>query len=690
MTELKELEEKSPFNNEGLEWLELKNIPNEVYNPLLDYELNKQKDPIQEVVEFMCNPSYLHYAAKQLLGVELMPFQLVILDTLWRKRLPMLIASRGAGKSFMLSVYALLRMIFHPGCKVVIVGAAFRQSRQVFEYMVNIWERSPMLQDICGKGKTVGPRREIDRCQFNLGNSVTYAVPLGNGEKIRGLRANYILADEMASIPAEVFNLVVQGFGVVAAAPLDKVKEASMVKKLKEMGAWNEELEKLRRLKVGGNQIVYSGTAYYAFNHFAQYFKKWHTIISSKGDPEKLKIVLGDDGIQEGFDWKDYAILRIPYTHLPDGLLDPGILAQAKTTLHHNQFLMEYGSFFPSDSDGFYKRSIIESATTNKPILTSGGKKIQFSALRHGEKDRAYIMGVDPAADKDNAAIVLIELNDDHRKIVHCWTTNRKKYAKFKKYMKESGNELDDDYYRYIAKKIRGLMRAFNIERIVMDRYGGGIAVSEALSSKDTCDKNETPVFEIIDPENPKSTDMEQGVHILELVTPTNELNSDANHGMLKDLQDKILLFPMFDTIEMERAIALDAENEFKFDTYEDLIQEIEELKNEMTTIVVLESSALGKERFDTPEVKTEGSKKGHLRKDRFSALLYANYYARSKNKNDALKMEYKAVGGTKDTIKKVTVKKDQESMYSGPGILKFSNSHHWLKNPGYTAYRRR
>ena len=58
-------------------------------------------------------------------------------------------------------------------------------------------------------------------------------------------------------------------------------------------------------------------------------------------------------------------------------------------------------------------------------------------------------------------------------------------------------------------------------------------------------------------------------------------------------------------------------------------MSEIEELKNELSTITISETST-GKEHFDTPEKKTAGMKKGRLKKDRYSALLMANMIARN------------------------------------------------------------
>lgn len=688
LEEESKLEIIDPFEfEENLDWLELDKIPAKVFNPLLDLPVESEyTDPVKELVKVFRNPQYLHFACRHILNLEMLPFQLAILDTLWTKRLPILMAGRGSGKTWILAVYALLRMIFHPGCKVVVVGAAFRQSRQVFEYMTNIWEKAPILRDICGKSRMAGPRREIDRCQFSIGDSVCYVIPLGNGEKIRGLRGNYILSDEFSSIPEDIFNIVVQGFGAVASSPVDKVKEAAMIKKLKKAKLWNDDMQKLYNNKLGGNQIVYSGTAYYEFNHFTKILKKWHAIISSHGDIKKLKDIIGDinDDIFKGFSWTDYSILRIPYTVIPDGWLDKAIVAQAKTTLSHAQFLMEYCACPASDSDGFFKRSIIEAATTNKPILTQSGEYVQFSARRSGDSKKVYVLGVDPAADRDNAALVLIELHLDHRRVIACWTTNRTKYTKFKQYMLSLGVELGDDYYTYIAKRIRKFMREFNIECIIMDKNGGGTAIQEALSNKNTYEQGEAPVLEVIDPDDPKHSDTVSGVHILQMLAPTPDINSEANHGMLKDLQDKTLLFPVFDTIEIEKSIQVDKMNNIQFDTYEDLVLEIEELKNEMTTIVVSPSSNLGRETFNTPSIKGEGARKGRLRKDRYSALLYANHYARNKGKNEPMKIEYRAVGGSRDTVKKTV---ENESPYYGDGMARMMlkcKDKSWLSIPNF------
>lgn len=656
----------NPFalQSDDYSWLDLGTIPEIINDPFYIPVGTPPPDPVEELVRIMSNPDYFYFTCKQLFNIELMPFQCLVLDFFWRKKYPMMIATRGFSKSFMLAVYALLKLVFDPGCKIVICSASYRQSKQVFEYMMNAWENSYVLKDMAGGWKNGGPHRDVDRLDFRIGNSVCTAIPLGSGDKIRGMRANIILCDEFSSIPEEIFNVVVQGFGVVQSSPVQKVKLASTIRKLKASGLWTPEMDAINKIGMGGNQIIYSGTAWYDWNHFARYFKKWHKIIASKG--KDLDVFDGE--VPEGFNWKDYGIIRVPYKQLPKDYLDEGIVAQARATLNHSQFLREYECIFVSDSDGFFKRSIIEAATANKPIKLTSGEIVQFPALRVGRSDKAYVIGIDPAADRDNAAITVVELNTDHRRIVYCWTTNRKKYTALKKESAKNGVMLEDDYYRYIAKKVRSIMRLFNTEHIIMDSNGGGIAIAEALSSPETCEKNESPIYPIIDREDPQPDDLKTGLHILELISPTQEINADANHGMLKDMQDKVLLFPKFDTVEIAKAIIIDKEQNSHFDSYEEILEEIEELKNEITLIVVTPSSTLGKETFDVPKTKGENTPKGYLRKDRYSSLLYANYYARNRDKKDAFKVEYVASGGTINELRKITPV--NESMYHGKGMI--------------------
>ena len=168
-------------------------------NPLIHRSEKEIENPDLHLMRLMRNPEYIGSTCKLLFGIELHPIQMMIIQEFWTRPFPMYIASRGWGKSFLLALYAIIRCMFYPGTKIVIVGAAFRQSKIIFEYMENIWRTSPVLRSIFS-GNDDGPRRDVDRCTLRLGDSWAVAIPMGDGSKIRGLRAHIIIADEFASL----------------------------------------------------------------------------------------------------------------------------------------------------------------------------------------------------------------------------------------------------------------------------------------------------------------------------------------------------------------------------------------------------------------------------------------------------------------------------------------------------------
>ena len=572
----------------------------------------------------MTRPEYFSFLCKHVFNINILPSQALFLCEMWNRRFPMLIASRGFGKSFILSLYAMIRALLLPERKVVIVGAAFRQSKVLFEYMETIWNNSPILRSMCDSNS--GPRRDVDRCVMRINGSRVTCLPLGDGQKIRGQRANDIISDEFASIPRDIFETVVAGFAAVSSDPIENVKKIAARKKAKELGIELEE-ETDSVLEKKDNQIILSGTAYYDFNHFAVYWKKWKSIIKSQGKPNRLREIFGEDPPKD-FDWRDYSIIRVPYELLPEGFMDASQVARSKATVHAGIYQMEFGACFTRDSQGFFKRTLIESCVTNDTdsVKDSKGEDICFQAQLRGDMNKKYIFGVDPASEVDNFSIVVLEVNSDHRRIVHCWTTNRSEHKEKVK----SGFSSESDFYAYCARKIRDLMKIFPCIHIAMDAGGGGIAVMESLHDSDKIKEGELPIWPVIDDDKPKDTDDHRGLHILEMCQFSKyDWLAEANHGMRKDFEDKVLLFPMFDSVSLGIANVEDGLKGRNYDTLEQCVMEIEDLKDELTMIQITQT-ATGRDKWDTPETVIGTGKKGKLRKDRYSSLLMANMAART------------------------------------------------------------
>ena len=638
-------------------WLGIDIDESTIFNPMkFISDCNDREELLERVAWLMMQPQYFSFACKYILNIEISPFQALTLEELWNRKFPLLIGTRGMGKSFLLSVYPLLRALFMPRRKIIIVGAAFRQSKVLFEYMDTIWKNAPVLRDLCDSKS--GPRRDVDRCVMHINQSTITCLPLGDGSKIRGQRANDIIADEFASIPREIFENVVAGFAIVASSPIEKVKSKAKAKRAKQLGI--ELKEEMNGIQEKSNQIVLSGTAYYDFNHFADYWRRYSAIVKSRGSRSKLKEVFGNEP-PEDFDWSEYSVIRIPVEKLADGFMDEGQVARAKATIHSGIYNMEYGACFTTDSQGFFKRSLIESCTTSKenPIKHLSGDVFFESQLR-GSSSKKYVYGVDPASEVDNFSIVVLEVNSDHRKVVHCWTTNRQQH-KDKLKMKIVD---EDDFYSYCAKKIRQLMKVFPCSEIALDAQGGGIAVMEALHDKDKIGEGELPIWPVINEDKESDTDDHPGLHILKMCQFANAgWLAEANHGLRKDFEDRRVLFPYFDSISLGLSAEEDSATGRVYDTLEDCVMEIEELKDELSMIVMTQTST-GRERWDTPEVKVAAGKKNRMRKDRYSSLIMANMSARSIS-TEKVMVDHMTQGGFAVVDSQSNFEK--EKLYHGP-----------------------
>ena len=61
-----------------------------------------------------------------------------------------------------------------------------------------------------------------------------------HNSKIRGLRANYLIADEFSSVPEETFEVVIKGFAAVTSSPAERVQQVAKANTLKEQGLFSE------------------------------------------------------------------------------------------------------------------------------------------------------------------------------------------------------------------------------------------------------------------------------------------------------------------------------------------------------------------------------------------------------------------------------------------------------------------
>lgn len=436
------------------------------------------------------------------------------------------------------------------------------------------------------------------------------------------------------SLPKTIFEEVMSGFLSVSSDNILQMKQNAFDFSSSALGVgsyWESKDSGIIQ-----NQLILSGTAYYKHNHFYEYFKKWTDIIASEGNPEILKSILPDEESRKDLNHEDYTVIRIPVEKIQSGHMDMAQVSRIKASVNKDTYLREFSACFSDDSDGFFKRSLINSCTISEENkITKGGEEIRFNPAIYGRKDKKHIFGIDPAYQGDNFAIVILEINDTHRRIVHCWTTQ----ASDHKQRLKDGIITENNYYQYCVRKVRDLMKRFPCAYIAMDKGGGGDAVKEAFADTLRLSPGEEAILPIIEPtEDPKDTDFLPGEHILHIIKFTSDWITQANHALKKDMETRDIIFPFHDSVsyieaEFYSPVFVQAENatSFLYDTLEDCMSEIEDLKNELSIITISET-ATGKEHFDTPDKKTSGMQKGRMRKDRYSALLMANWVARNSN----------------------------------------------------------
>jgi len=482
------------------------------------------------------------------------------------------------------------------------------------------------------------------------------------------------------SIPVEIYETVIVGFAAVSKDPVSNVKEAARRKKLKIAGVWSEQDEDVysNRQK---NQSILSGTAGYDFEPFADYWRKYKNAIVGQNYTDEVDTDDENNDYMKHLNPKSFSIIRLPYELIPEGFMSDEQIARSRATMHSGTYMSEYGACFPKDSKGFFKRSVIEAAVAKekniKGAMWPAWCQNPFDAISRGDANKTYIMGIDPASEVDNFAIVILENYNDHRRIVYSWTTNKKDFNSRKKI----GLTVESDYYSFCVRKIRDLYNLFPCTSIVIDSQGGGYQIAEGLRDSHKMNPGEKLILPIIE-DKPKDTDVVDGAHVIHLVQFSNaDWLSQANHGLRKDLEDKVLLFPQMDAVSLaivseqdkimfdmiKKKVGSDSEVRV-YDSLEDNIMNIEELKNELSSIIVSRTPN-GRERFDTPEIKLGTGKKGKMRKDRYSALLIANMIART-YMNEVPALQYNVIGKSRNTGVSVV---DNSQMYVGWGSINTS-----------------
>ena len=522
-------------------------------------------------------------ASSDLLGIDLAPHQRICLKAMWFCDYTILTLSRGTGKTFMLSLYSVLRALLYPGEKVGIISPTFRQSKFVWAEVEKIYDSSEILRESCSKP----PARTPESCYLRFAGggdragSVIEALPLGDGGKIRGARYFSIVCDEVAQIPSIILDIVVRGMMATTKNPMENVRKIEHVKKMREAG------HDIADAEITKNKFIMASTAFFQYNHFWERVSKFQQELLRQYKQEEKEIREGTrtehDVIMMGGDLnngqikhrlmqdKKRALVAFKFTDAPQGFMDTSAIQESKRDMSEYMFRMEYEVYFPPDSEGFFRRSMLDKAREHR----------EFCCLDKPREGHIYLMGIDPARASDNFTISIFECKPPEKEIrlVRMIAYNSKDFPT-------------------MHKEVRHWIKHYKVAEVAMDSGGGGTTVRDLLAEQALCPLGEDLILQR-DFEEHK---LKKGRKILTLVEFSRyEWLHSANHAVLSGLQHgdfKIAAIPLHDTVTPKE---------------EEMDEEIEQTLGEMQNIIVTVTQS-GRMHWDTPMK--------HQRKDRYSSVI--------------------------------------------------------------------
>jgi len=573
------------------------------------------------------NPTY---ASRLLLGVKIFPFQHIAIKSMLEADFSLNVWSRGLSKSFTTALFLMLHATFNQGIKCAILSKTFRQSKMVFKKMEEILsdKKAGLVNQV------VNITHGSDEWLMTIGTSEIRALPLGDGDKLRGFRFNCVVIDEFLLMPERIYNEVIKPFLSNNKSPTDRAEIREIEDKLIAEGKMKEE----DRTKWESNKLIMLSSASFKFEFLYKVYETYERLILGTFDKEKDK--------DEILDAKRI-VTHFAYDVAPKDLYDENLIKESKETMSEQQFKREFGSQFLDDSSGYFR--------TSKMVACQIPEGEKPCTEIKGKKEDNYIVSIDPSwaesESSDDFALKVFKLLDNGRAVcVHSYAVHG---ANLKKHI---------EYLYYILKN-------FNVVSMVCDYMGGVVFISACNES--TLFKQAGIKIEVIDVElegepqeytkalqEYKNTYNKEQGRICIMRKPTSQWIRRANEMLQASFDHKRILFAASpiddDYLEQKDQVipeltCLTLDSEYKEDKDDlssktiDLIDRIGvNLKATIVQCSQIEptTNASGGQSFDLQSSVKKMTGKNKLRKDSYSALVLGNWMVKVWNDQLNLQVE--------------------------------------------------
>ncbi len=354
-------------------WVEPKSVGEE--HPDANAELALLKGELTDEEARITLARFLRHNLKfttfLLTGIRLAPYQSILINAWFKRNFCLNVLGRGCGKTFSAGVFALLYAIFHPNEHILVVSATFRSSRRILEAIEKL-AKSPggklLMQTFNPTMGTDGMTRRGDMFTINFSHGAAIsAVPLGNSDKLRGLRCSVLILDEGLLIPETTITSILMPFLTAAVNIPEKMKIRQIEDRLIKKGKMKEADRKV--FKSAAKLIMLSSASYtfeYLYTMYQSYLKR----------------------IDEGTDDGKYFVAQLSYEIVPSELLDKAVIDEMKE-MSESMVDREMKAKFTDGSAGYF------SAKKMKACTIEDGKEPIVEVV--GDRNARYVLAIDPS-----------------------------------------------------------------------------------------------------------------------------------------------------------------------------------------------------------------------------------------------------------------------------------------------------
>lgn len=485
------------------------------------------------------------------------------------------------GKTFLTAIFIICRCILYPGTKVVIASGVRSQAFEVFTKINDLYKKSPMLrEEILFKTES-----KIDPViEFKNGSTVNIVTA---ADSSRGARANLLIIDEYRLVDKEIVDSVLRRF--LANSRWPKYLDLSQYSHLQEdnaqiylSSAWLKSNWSYDKYRATIKQMA-AGRPYFCCNLPYQ--------ISVKNGIKKMSEII-NEMTEADFDPVKWKIE-----------MEGKFLGEAENALFDNEVLNSCRK--------------IEKVIYPLDIRSKCGKD-EKKTYRPKGKEEIRVVFADIALMSSNK-----HKNDASCFGLMCLTPNaaRNDYLRDIPYLETwTGQHAEST-----ALRIRKLYEEFDADYIVMDANGVGLPIYDLLVGNPMVDRETgveyQPLACMNDEEMNERCLYPNNPRVIYSVKAYEQMNSDMAIYLQNAINSRKLRLLVHENEGQDYLTRFAGYDEFSGDL-------IGKLKAPyiQTSLMIYEMLSLEAERKENGKVKVR--EQSGKRKDRYSAIAMANYFA--------------------------------------------------------------